>query len=121
MKPRRRIDVSLQPVGEIVEHSFEGDLSLVAGHEGDFIGDLVPGAMVFFGRCFWWCGASFAGFVGGVEIDHLEMVVEGFENRLAGHACREGRDGCEDCFAHCVCFVLVRGELLLSVGFGFLD
>ena len=56
--------------------------------------------MVFFGRGLWGRLDGFARLVSGVEIDHLEVVVQCFHDGLPRDARRDGGYGCEDCAAH---------------------
>src|SRR6266536_5755130 len=90
----------LQPITQIVKTCFEGYGTFIAWEVADFVGDRVPGAMVFF-----WCGLrgrwdALAGCVRGVEVDHFEVVVEGGHYGFSGDAGREGRYGREYCFGH---------------------
>lgn len=92
-----RVDVGLQARGQVVEAGLERDLALGhAGQVGDLVGDLVPLAVVLLGRRLGGRLDHMALVVGGVEIDHLEVVVQRGQDGLAGDAGREGGDGGED-------------------------
>jgi hypothetical protein len=59
--------------------------------------------MILFGGCLWWRIDAMALGVRRVEVDHLEMVVESFENDFPRYPCGERGDGREDGFRHDGC------------------
>lgn len=73
-----------------METCFEGDFARVAGEVGDLVGDFVPSAMVFFRACFGRGWDFVARGMCGVEVDHLEVIMECCETRFSRDARWEG-------------------------------
>ena len=93
-----RIDVRLEAGGEVVEAGLEVDLAgdHAGGQVRDLVGDGVPLAVILLGGGFGRRLDHMPLFMGGVEIDHLEMVVQRGQDGLPGDAGREGGDDGED-------------------------
>ena len=102
IEARGCIDVRLQAVAQVVEARLEGDLarSKAAGQVRDLVGDEVPLAVVLLGRRLGGRLDHAAVVGGGIEVDHLEVVVQRGQDGLAGDGGREGGDGGEDGARH---------------------
>ncbi len=83
-----------------MEASLERDTALDAGKVGYLVGDLVPGAVILFGGCFRWRIDAMPLGVRRVEVDHLQVRMEGFQDNFAGHPRRQWSDSCENGSRH---------------------
>lgn len=63
---------------------------------GDFVGDQVPNAVEFLRGSLWRRLDGMAVDDQRIQVDHLDVVVEGCEDVLAGDGGRERGYGCED-------------------------
>ena len=98
IKTQRSVAVCLDPVRKVVEAAGVGDFARgdTAGYVVDFVGDLVPGAVVFFGGRVAWRLDRVALDDERVEIDHLDVGVEGTHDTFACDPRRNRGDGGED-------------------------
>ena len=83
----------LQSEGKIVKAGLEDNIARDVGH---FIGDLVPDAMIFFGRGFFGRFDRMALDDEGVEVNHLDVVAKGFHHGVAGYTGGKRSDSSED-------------------------
>lgn len=106
--------MGLQPDGAVEEAGFVFDLAGNAWQVGDFVGNLVPDAVVLICRGLLVRRAFLEALNQRVQFDHDSMVVQFLHSDLAGNLRGERGDvGVKGALRHCE-----SGRLRLRVGYG---